>query len=335
MRNNRIFTLTLITIFTTSTGHDIKGFNDAILYDFNWLGSEHENLQALVELIDHEEMTVMSSNYEKYRCFLPDTTKKPEDHRRRYDGPNALELLAPLFQQNTCSYRLDSYWTYEVCHGRFIRQYHEDREGKIVKLQEFYLGNWKKGQFESLLEEYKKYPEDANVPVKKIDGVNLPYFEVIMGNGTMCDLKPNTPRETKVLYVCYVHGKHEIFSFKEVATCQYELVILSALLCEHPKYKPQENVEHMIHCVSVGDAPKEPKNLKTLLYDSETLYNPLRFQVLPSIGDDMGYLGGLTSRSAEAQEQKTSGAGNKAEAEVKPGDMSPVESFLAGKYINL
>jgi len=47
-------------------------------------------------------------------------------------------------------YQLESYWTYELCHGRYIRQYHEEREGKKVKLQEYYLGMWNKTQFAKL-----------------------------------------------------------------------------------------------------------------------------------------------------------------------------------------
>lgn len=36
----------------------------------------------------------------------------------------------------------ESYWTYEICHGHYVRQYHEEREGKKVKLQEYILGRW-------------------------------------------------------------------------------------------------------------------------------------------------------------------------------------------------
>jgi len=77
--------------------------------------------------------------------------------------------------------------------------------------------------------------EDA-VPVKKIDGLNMPYLQVNMSNGTVCDLN-GKPRLTKVLYVCYSHGKHDIFSLKETSICEYEVIVLSPLLCQHPKYK--------------------------------------------------------------------------------------------------
>ena len=54
----------------------------------------------------------------------------------------ALEILEQLFATQSCAYRLEHYWTYELCHGRYIRQYHEEREGKNVKLTEYTLGKY-------------------------------------------------------------------------------------------------------------------------------------------------------------------------------------------------
>lgn len=80
------------------------------------------------------------------------------------------------------------------------------------------------------------FTHEENVPVKKIDGLNMPYLQVNMSDGTLCDLN-GKPRLTRVLYVCYSHGKNDIFSLKETSICEYEVVILSPLLCQHPKYK--------------------------------------------------------------------------------------------------
>lgn len=30
-----------------------------------------------------------------------------------------------------------------MCHGRHVRQYHNEQEGKTQKEQEYYLGKWK------------------------------------------------------------------------------------------------------------------------------------------------------------------------------------------------
>lgn len=71
---------------------------------------------------------------------------------------------------------------------------------------------------------------------RKVDGVNLPYFEMIMSGGTVCDLS-GRPRQTNVLYVCYPPSNHNIFSVKETSTCQYEVIVLTSYLCSHPWYK--------------------------------------------------------------------------------------------------
>lgn len=86
-------------------------------------------------------------------------------------------------------------------------------------------------------------------------------------SGTICDLS-GKPRVTRILYVCYAHGKHEVYSFKETSTCEYEIIILSPLLCEHPQFKPKDVSELAINCIPVGDAPKKPRNLLKMEVDS-------------------------------------------------------------------
>ncbi len=76
----------------------------------------------------------------------------------------------------------------------------------------------------------------SQIPTKKIDGVNMPYLQINMTDGTLCDLNGQT-RMTRVLYVCYPFGKHEIYSLEETSTCEYEIVVLSQNLCQHPDFK--------------------------------------------------------------------------------------------------
>ncbi len=150
-----------------------------------------------------------------------------------------------------------------MCHGRYIRQYHEERDGKKVKLQEYYLGKWDKEKLDqqSIVQIYimcLKFDlifliqlvdkeieaeiqsisgnERREVPVRKIEGLSLPYLMITMDSGTMCDLN-GKPRITRVYYVCYPAGKHEIFSLEEASTCEYEIVVLTPYLCQHPDYR--------------------------------------------------------------------------------------------------
>lgn len=95
----------------------------------------------------------------------------------------------------------------------------------------------------------------------------MPYVEIKMGDGTLCDIS-NKPRMIRVLYVCYQHGKHEIFSLKETSSCEYETIVLSPLLCYHPDYKLKDSKENQIECRPINTAPKKPRALVAMEMES-------------------------------------------------------------------
>lgn len=70
----------------------------------------------------------------------------------------------------------------------------------------------------------------------KVDGTEIPYYEVTFEDGTLCDLN-SKPRRASLRYVCQPDGKGEVYELKEVATCEYEVVVLTSLLCSHPAYQ--------------------------------------------------------------------------------------------------
>ncbi|XP_075974218.1 endoplasmic reticulum lectin 1 isoform X2 [Anticarsia gemmatalis] len=251
--------------------HDFKGFDDSILFGINWPGNQdldslvdgEVNPPATPELQKKEILKVTTANKEKYECRIPELRAKETTSIEEYDGPSPVSLLKPLFSQKICSYRLESYWSYEVCHGRYIRQYHEEREGKQVKTQEYYLGHWSSEKHAKL--EATEFKEPYKMT--KVEGVKLPSVEMVLDEGTVCDLS-GKPRLTRVYYVCYTHGKHEVYSFKETSTCEYEIIILSPLLCEHPHFKPKDVSENIVDCYPVGDAPKKPRSLLKMEVES-------------------------------------------------------------------
>ena len=221
-----------------------------------------------------------SVDNEKFACRLPRVDPLQASGAGDYTGPTVLGLLEKLFTQQACAYRLESYWTYELCHGRFLRQYHEERDGKQIKVQEYSLGKFTKEMFDELVVEQDKDLAGGitrHPATKKIEGMNMPYYEVTMTNGDLCDLNKQ-PRKVRVLYVCYPSGKNEVrvlpvvpscsllfphvpsslqvYSLKEVSTCEYEVVVLTAGLCSHPSYKPGESTEHGISCRPVGEVSR-------------------------------------------------------------------------------
>ncbi|KAH0622856.1 hypothetical protein JD844_025624 [Phrynosoma platyrhinos] len=158
-----------------------------------------------------------TADKEKYKCILPVLTSGDEEEEKDYKGPSPAELLEPLFKQSSCSYRK-------------------------INIQEYYLGNMLRKS--PLLDPEKEEKEDGKdsineIPTKNIEGQMTPYYSIGMGNGTPCSLRQNLPRSSSVMYVCHPEAKHEILSVAEVTTCEYEVVVLTPLLCSHPKYSTE------------------------------------------------------------------------------------------------
>ncbi|KAK2575733.1 hypothetical protein KPH14_012121 [Odynerus spinipes] len=317
----------LSVIFSTAWGHDSRSFDDTVLFKINWPGKS--NTELLEPQTNVEPYLVTTANNERYQCLIPDTVEQEHNNGEVYRGPNPIEILSVLFFQNTCTYRLESYWTYELCHGRFVRQYHEDREGKKVKTQEYYLGLFEKSQSFKLSAEYSELEKNPNrkaeIPVKKVDGINMPYVEIKMSDGTVCDLN-NKPRMIRVLYVCYQHGKHEIFSLKETSSCEYEAIVLSPLLCYHPDYKPQDSGENEIECRPVESAPKKPRALVAMEMESLKLRHQkvtdgdarIRVEIRPVDVADKDNSGDDSTKSLTDQN-------------INPAEISSVQNFFSGK----
>ncbi|XP_012633257.1 endoplasmic reticulum lectin 1 isoform X1 [Microcebus murinus] len=259
-------------------GRALPPLSDDIPFRVNWPGTEF-SLPTTGVLYKEDNYVIMTTAHkEKYKCILPLVTSGDEEEEKDYKGPNPRELLEPLFKQSSCSYRIESYWTYEVCHGKHIRQYHEEKEtGQKINIHEYYLGNIlaKNLLFEKDQEAEEK--EKSNeIPTKNIEGQMTPYYPVGMGNGTPCSLKQNRPRSSTVMYICHPESKHEILSVAEVTTCEYEVVILTPLLCNHPKYRFRASPVNDIFCQSLPGSPFKPLTLRQLEQQEEILRVPFR-----------------------------------------------------------
>ena len=70
-----------------------------------------------------------------------------------------------------------------------------------------------------------------------------------------------------------------MYSFKESSTCEYDVIILSPTLCNHPDYRPEESTENVIQCVPIGEStPVKPKALTDLEEESQRLKSEKMFQ---------------------------------------------------------
>ncbi|XP_037072858.1 endoplasmic reticulum lectin 1-like [Pollicipes pollicipes] len=256
----------------TPKPHDHAKFSGFTLDDSSWKIVWHGSTDTeLLNAPNMESILMLTKDNEQYNCQLENSRRLTKDEDVAYEGPNPLELLEPLFSKMACSYRLESYWTYEVCHGDFVRQYHETKEGKQTKLIEYFLGRYSKDTLKSQIAELDAAiaAGTAASPKKlRLEELDLPYLEVPYRDGTVCDLT-GRPRETLVRYVCHAGGRHELVSFQESSSCQYVIVVLSPLLCSHPDYRVTADVENSIHCIALSNSPKRPRSLLEL--ESESL----------------------------------------------------------------
>jgi len=67
-----------------------------------------------------------------------------------------------------------------------------------------------------------------------------------------------------VMYICYPESKHEIYSFEEISTCEYEMIVLTPLLCSHPDYRLKENIQNDITCRPLAGSPQRPLRLEQM-----------------------------------------------------------------------
>jgi len=271
---------------------------------------------------------MLTKDNEQYNCRL-ETPKSLTKNADAYNGPSALELMEPLFNKGACSYRLESYWTYEVCHGEYVRQYHDAKEGKETKTLEFFLGRYSQETFMAQIAQSSAAAGEATAAKPKtlrLEEVDLPYLEVVYADGTVCDLT-GQPRQTQVRYVCHASGRHELVSFQETSSCQYVIVVLSPLLCSHPDYKVEADLENSIHCIALSNSPKRPRSLLEMEAESLQLRHRL------TIADpEKGTEAGVAERPAPAQAPAAPVAEPGTSKASPIYDQKLVDDFLAGTH---
>ncbi|XP_068171264.1 protein OS-9 [Antennarius striatus] len=177
-----------------------------------------------------EDVMMVSNKYKQlYECRLPaqavrfhqDSTTEPET--LGYTGPDIPDLLSPLHSAQ-CLVKTKDWWTYEFCHGQYIRQYHlEDTE---IKGDILFLGYYE-SEFDWSNETAKASKQHR---LKR-------YHSQTYVNGSKCDLNGN-PRETEVRFVCEEGSGDYIARVDEPQSCRYVLTVHTSRTCQHPFLQP-------------------------------------------------------------------------------------------------
>jgi protein OS-9 len=194
---------------------------------------------------------VLSKHGQLYSCTLPPLMKEEDGEGEPFFEtlPNVTSLLEPLSQQE-CLIKTVGWWTYEYCHGKFVRQYHMEA-GKLVG-ETKYLGFYERetqwdeqhiARVKGLLDSFRD-----NLVGSKTTAFHSVYYV----NGTECDIT-RQPRSARVELHCTLEGVDKMIEVKEDSTCNYTLTVQTPLLCQHPMLIPLGNSapSHTLSCAPV------------------------------------------------------------------------------------
>uniref|UniRef100_A0A8V5G3G2 Endoplasmic reticulum lectin n=1 Tax=Melopsittacus undulatus TaxID=13146 RepID=A0A8V5G3G2_MELUD len=235
-------------------GRALPPLSDDVPFRVNWPGRLFSQPTTGVLYKEDNYIIMTTVDKEKYKCLLPLIASGNEVSSvdRTFGRSGVGEDVS---KQKSVCFKIESYWTYE------------EKETGQINLQEYYLGNMMmkshyQNQFVLALFYF------ADIPTKNIEGQMTPYYPVEMGNGTPCSLRQNLPRSSTVMYICHPEAKHEILSVAEVTTCEYEVVILTPLLCNHPKYRFRASPVNDIFCQSLKVKEEEMQSTKEEKFSS-------------------------------------------------------------------
>lgn len=263
------------------------GLDSLESYKINWIGPVQDHIRDFFNKDDDDVIHISTKDNEKYICVVPstsnlnfDTSAKNSsatsgDGDAENDKPKSpVQILEPLLKGSFCSYKFEVFWIYELCHGKYLRQYHEENAKYKAKItQEYYLGKMEPEQIKAHDEEYnRKLEERANIgeprPTILVNGHHKPFVMFNMTSGTKCDLTKKS-RVSRIIYVCNEEPNLELYSIKEISTCEYEAIVLAPMLCQHENFKTDTFTQQEIKCYSIDGSPMRPKKVIDFEEDAE------------------------------------------------------------------
>ena len=210
---------------------------------------------------------------------LKDPKSKPGAPPR--ENESVMEILLRTLDGFCLQTSTGGWWTYEICHKKSIRQYHEvvgsrkNKNGAIYTSREIEadhnLGNYRANVFNAIV------PEDewkfvVNATDKK-GGAKKPYFELEYIGGDKCDHSDVTDaaivagggsgsegifRASSVRYQC---GDTYEVSVSEDTTCHYIVWVDLPDLCYHPFFKMPVSKKQVFKCLHVPEDMEQEEGL--------------------------------------------------------------------------
>lgn len=146
-------------------------------------------------------------------------------------GKSPEELMDDLGE--FCSYRVEEWWTYEVCYKKAARQYHTEN-GKVT--DSYILGNFSAA--------------DSNMIAPAVDaeaGGDVKYVKQLYVGGAPCELTGGN-RSAEVRFVCGRAGQTVLSEIREPQSCAYVFIVSTPRLCKHPAFRDRIPAAAPIAC---------------------------------------------------------------------------------------
>ncbi|XP_077483646.1 uncharacterized protein LOC144093812 isoform X1 [Amblyomma americanum] len=213
-------------------------FNLEELRSFNY---EVDIVSTPVKIGDDvgQSVMLMTTKFgQEYQCSLPENsypTEHAESDETEEEAPNVLKLLEPL-RSLPCLTKTKNWWTYEICYGKSIKQFHVENgkpEGAIIFLGLYESDfDWNN---ETNLEQFNKTGQQK-------------YHSQIYSHGSKCDIT-GVPRKAEVRYYCDEESTDYVDSVEEPETCSYVFTVHTSRVCAFPPLKRiSPSKPHTISC---------------------------------------------------------------------------------------
>ena len=211
------------------------------------LYSHRYGRKNMVQFLCGNKDEVIGFQYEKKTGEYAFLLASPSFCAKTKESSDIKTLLSPLSANKVCIKKNEGWWTYELCFGSKIRQFHMEQSGEITI--DFSLGEYDT----KVNEEMEK--KGSSFTAEYLDGTHehaRVAYATEYASGTRC-AETSDRRKTRMLMYCNpASTRHVILSVKEVATCSYEMKVATSIVCTHPNFArdnlhPNDNTQ-AVHC---------------------------------------------------------------------------------------
>ncbi|EFO23410.2 hypothetical protein LOAG_05072 [Loa loa] len=176
-------------------------------------------LLGIFDVDDGSSTIVVSEFGQKFICSLPKIplTKTSSKSKSNLTVNLISDVIAASFYVQNCIRKNTGWWTYELCYNKHVQQFR--LEGSKIVGKVIYLGHYK---------------NNSDINLSKHKSEELPYFEQIYDDGTVCDVTDKS-RLTRVWYMCddtLSTSEAYIADVDEPSSCEYIIKVKTGSLCK-------------------------------------------------------------------------------------------------------